>query len=258
MLNIKVADQMPPKIGVFDLETTGIDVESDRIVTAFIGVLDAATGVFVEKHSWLLNPGIPIPEGASAVHGITTERAQREGTDAAEGVFKIAQRLDILDRQGLPIVIYNASYDLTLLDRELQRHYPGTRQTVPRVVFDPLVLDKGIDKYRKGSRKLVDVAAHYRVPVEANAHDAEADCLMAGRLMVKLLGHSRLQVLTPLEIHAKTIPTARAQRDSLRDYFRKKAAGAATQEERAEFNEKAASVRSEWPIIPRPDETKES
>ena len=257
MLNVPVKSAMPPRLAVFDTETSGIDTETERIVTAFIGVLDTATGVFVEKHSWLLNPGIPIPEAASAVHGITTERAEREGTDPKMGVFEIAQRLDILDRQGLPVVIYNAPYDLTILDREMQRYYPGTRPTVPRVVFDPLVLDKGLDKYRKGSRKLVDVAAHYGVPVEANAHDAEADCLMAGRLMVKLLGHSRIAELSPLQIHSKTIPTARDQMDSLREYFRKRAAGASTQEERAEFNAKAASVRNDWPIIPRP-ETKES
>ena len=53
------------RLGVFDLETTGIDVETARIVTAFIGVMDTATGEMVDRWTWVIDPGIPVPTAAS-------------------------------------------------------------------------------------------------------------------------------------------------------------------------------------------------
>lgn len=63
------------ELGVFDLETTGIDVETARIVTAHVGAIDA-NGSVIERSDWLVNPGVVIPPQATAVHGITTERAR--------------------------------------------------------------------------------------------------------------------------------------------------------------------------------------
>lgn len=64
----------PPALAVFDLETTGVDVTSARIVTAFVGVL-SVDGTLISSRSWLADPGVEIPAGAAAIHGITTERA---------------------------------------------------------------------------------------------------------------------------------------------------------------------------------------
>lgn len=62
----------------FDLETTGTDVETDRIVTAAVVRLEADGSVSAEL-TWLLDPGVAIPEQASAIHGISTERAREHG-----------------------------------------------------------------------------------------------------------------------------------------------------------------------------------
>ncbi|MFM9597389.1 hypothetical protein ACKI1O_49625, partial [Streptomyces scabiei] len=69
-------------VGVFDLETTGVDVVHDRIVTAHVGVLDA-DGHVIDARDWLADPGVPIPAGAAAIHGVTAERARAEGAPAA-------------------------------------------------------------------------------------------------------------------------------------------------------------------------------
>lgn len=164
-------------LAVFDLETTGIDVESSRIVTACIAVLDAGDRVEA-RWDWLADPGVPIPEGAAAVHGITTERARAEGRDARTVVAEVAQTLRVLLGMGLPLVIYNAPYDLSLLDRECRRH--GIEPLhAPSPVIDPLVIDKAVDRYRKGKRTLVAAAERYEVILE-NAHDAGADAIAAG------------------------------------------------------------------------------
>ena len=73
--NVAVMKQWHDELGVFDLETTGVDVDTSRIVSAHVGVLDAA-GEVIERLDWLVNPGVVIPDGATAVHGITTQRAE--------------------------------------------------------------------------------------------------------------------------------------------------------------------------------------
>ena len=84
-------------LGVFDLETTGIDVETSRVVSAAIGVL-GESGNLVEQWNWLADPGVEIPEQASAVHGITTARARAEGRPAKEVIAEI-----IAVRRGAPL-----------------------------------------------------------------------------------------------------------------------------------------------------------
>lgn len=172
------------QLGVFDLETTGIDVETSRIVSAHVGVIDAA-GVCVERTDWLADPGIEIPAQASAVHGITTERARAEGRPAPQVVAEIISALQSIFERGLAVTVYNAPYDLTLLNREALRY--GLQPLAhPSPVIDPLVIDKAMDRYRKGKRTLEAAAMRYGVEL-LDAHDAGADAIAAGRVAQALL-----------------------------------------------------------------------
>src|SRR5690606_22490016 len=132
------------------------------------------------RWDWLANPGIEIPDGAVAVHGITTDRARAEGRPASAVVAEIAQTLRVLFALGTPVAVYNAPYDLTLLDRECRRHglEPIDR---PSPVIDPLVIDKALDRYRKGKRTLEAAAQRYGVAL-TEAHDAGADAIAAGHV----------------------------------------------------------------------------
>lgn len=113
-------DDPPPwlrVVGVFDLETTGIDVRSDRVVTAHVGLLDA-TGAAVCGRSWRADPGVEIPAAATAVHGISTAQARATGRPAAEVVAEVVGCLRGILDAGIPVVAYNAAYDFTLLRHE--------------------------------------------------------------------------------------------------------------------------------------------
>ncbi len=205
------------RIGVFDLETTGIDVRQDRIVTAHVGVLDA-TGAPVSGRSWLADPGVPIPDTAAAVHGIDTARAQAEGRPAAEVVGEILAALEELFAQGVPVVVYNAPFDLSLLAHEAARH-GATAPAAPCPVIDPLIVDKAWDRYRRGKRTLELVAAHYAVPLE-DAHDAEADAVAAGRVALALLRAFPEEVPpSARELHECQVGWAQEQAASLTDYL---------------------------------------
>ena len=206
-------------LAVFDLETTGVDVRTARIVTACVALLDAS-GAVVSRRDWLADPGVEIPEGAAAVHGISTERARAEGRPAVEVVAEIVDELRAVLGRGTPLVVYNAPYDLTLLAFEAARH--GVAPLVdPAPVVDPLVIDKAVDRYRKGKRTLEAAAAHYGVALDG-AHDAGVDAIAAG-LVAREIAEQHAAALPPTLAELQTAQAAwhEQQADSFEDYMRR-------------------------------------
>ncbi|MFE5771411.1 3'-5' exonuclease [Streptomyces sp. NPDC056485] len=225
----------------FDLETTGVDVEEDRVVTAC--VVHCGGGEDTQSRMWLADPGVEIPEGAAKVHGINTEQARAEGAPAATVVAEIVTELAEAVNGGQPLVIMNAAYDLTLLDREARRHgiTPLAELVGDRLlVLDPRVLDKQVDKFRRGGRKLEDLCRTYRVALDG-AHSADADALAACRVVWRM-GQSfpDMTRATPAELHALQTGWAREQAESLASYFRRTPGKESW----------ADGVRTEWPLIP--------
>jgi len=102
-------------IAVFDTETTGVDVTKAKIVTAALHLMNQNGEVLPGGKDWLINPGVPIPPAAIAVHKITDEMVQRDGMDAATGVQEIVTAIQELFERGIPVVAYNAAYDFSLL-----------------------------------------------------------------------------------------------------------------------------------------------
>lgn len=205
------------RVGVFDLETTGVDVAADRIVTAHVGVLDEF-GTVVQRADWLADPGIEIPDSAAAIHGITTERARAEGRPPAEVVAEIVTALRALFDAGVPVVAYNASYDFSLLAHEAVRHGVDPLRD-PGPVIDPLVLDKAVDRYRRGKRTLDVVSEHYGVVLDG-AHEASADAIAAGRVAQAIAERFAHRLPAEAEaLHEAQIGWARSQAESLTEYF---------------------------------------
>lgn len=228
------------RLAAFDLETTGVDCESDRIVTASVSFVGG--GLPVESHDWLVDPGIEIPAGATAVHGITTEHARVNGRPSGAAVGEITTLLTAHLQRGMPIIVFNARFDLTCLDREARRH--GLQPLVDRVgrdgmlVVDPFVLDKQVDRYRRGKRTLTAVCEHYRVRLDG-AHAANADALAAARVAWRLAQTvAELRDADLPTLHEQQVAWAAEQAVSLQDYFR----GRGSDEQ----------VECAWPIIPAP------
>lgn len=199
----------------FDLETTSADPETARIVTACVVLIEP--GRPVEPMTWLLDPGVEIPEGAAAIHGVTTEHARNLGMPAREGVAEISDLLlDHWVGGGLPVVIFNAPYDTTVLDREMRRHL-GVRLS-PGVVLDPFVIDKHVS-YRRGKRTLSAQCEHYGVR-HGGAHDATADALAAARVLWRIAQrYPTVAGKTVQELHLAQVQWASEQAASFRDYL---------------------------------------
>ncbi|ESQ00826.1 DNA polymerase III subunit epsilon [Streptomyces sp. GBA 94-10 4N24] len=222
----------------FDLETTGTDPREARIVTA--AVIEVADGERRGHRTWLADPGIPIPAGATAVHGITDARAAAEGSPPDRVADSVAEALTGYWRAGVPVVAYNAPFDLTLLAAELRRHrLPSLAERLGGApvgpVIDPLTVDRAVDRYRKGSRRLSAVCAEYGVALE-DAHDASADALAAARLARAIaLRHPKVACLGPAALHERQIAWAAERAADFQAYLRRK-------------GERGAVVDGGWPL----------
>jgi DNA polymerase-3 subunit epsilon len=166
----------------FDLETTSPLPTEARIVTA--SVVSTQNGTTASTN-WLADPGVEIPTEASEIHGVTTEHARAHGRPVAEVTPEVVARITKAWANGWPVVIYNACYDLTVLHHELIRHCSSQGIGEIGPVIDPLIIDKHVDRYRKGKRTLTAACGHYRIEL-TDAHTSEADALAAMRVCWKL------------------------------------------------------------------------
>ncbi|MFJ6560157.1 3'-5' exonuclease [Streptomyces sp. NPDC091412] len=209
----------------FDLETTGTDPREARIVTG--AVIEVRGGEPAGRREWLADPGVEIPADAVAVHGISNERAAAEGEPADRVADAIADALTGYWKTGVPVVAYNAAFDLTLLSAELRRYgLPSLSDRLggaePGPVVDPYTIDRWADRYRPGKRTLEAVCAEYGVVLDA-AHDASADALAAARLAAAIAGrHSKVAALGPAELHRRQIEWHAAWAADFQDFLRRK------------------------------------
>ncbi|WP_369377084.1 exonuclease domain-containing protein [Streptomyces sp. cg36] len=227
------------RLVAFNAETTGIDVECDRIVSAAIVTVGGGQGP--EEIRSLLDPGVEIPAAATEIHGITTEQVRSQGQAAQEAIEEITARLAAHMANGTPLVVFNARFGLTVLDRECRRYgLVPLADRLPRSelvpVVDPLVIDKEMARYRRGSRKLPDLCRHWHVSHQAG-HDAVADAFAAARLAWRLgTVFPRIGQLEPRGLHLLQIGWAERQAIGLQDYLRR--------------TDPNARVDSAWPCIP--------
>ncbi|MDG1041102.1 MAG: 3'-5' exonuclease [Polaribacter sp.] len=98
----------------FDLETTGVNIGTDRIVE--IAILKVFPNGNKERKTWLVNPEVEIPKEASDIHGITNEQVVTEPTFKA-----LAPQISELI-EGCDLAGFNSNrFDIPLLAEELMR-----------------------------------------------------------------------------------------------------------------------------------------
>jgi len=220
----------------FDTETTSADPFEARIVTA--AVLARGPDPAWDDFRWMADPGIEIPAEATAVHGVTTAQAREHGRPAAQVAAEV---LEVLHQHLLvmPLVIYNAAYDLTVLEAEARRYGLPPLDLSRAVIIDPHVLDKQLDRYRKGSRRLDATCAHYRVQL-ADAHDPMQDALAAMRIAWRLgQAYPWLSATSGRKLMDWQAKARRAQCASLAAYFAKTG--------------QPQEVNGDWPVQRQPE-----
>lgn len=207
----------------FDTETTGVNPATDRVVTAALVLRDASG---TRERTWLINPGVEIPETASAIHGITTERARAEGRPPAEALEEVAAILEAAQRNGTPVVAFNAGFDLAILDADLARHglptLPQRLGSPAWPVIDPLVLDRAVDRYRKGKRTLGHLCAEYGV-VPSGLHTAEVDVAATLDVLAAITErHPQVAAMTLPDLHEFQVTAHHAWAVNFNEWLRAK------------------------------------
>ena len=141
----------------------------------------------VRSWSGLIDPGRPIPPDATAVHGISTERARDEGMPLQEAMSLVSDAVLTASRRGIPLAGMKLDYDLTILEtqaRDLCGWGPVERGWCGPVL-DAGVIDRHFDPERTGRRTLSDLCAHYGIEIR-NAHDAAADAVASIEVLFAL------------------------------------------------------------------------
>lgn len=264
-----------------DCETTrehwvdgeGPDVNEERIVSCAVAMVGGGGETW--SHTWLVNPGFRIPPESTAIHGIHDEDVADAPAwaDVADDVLSV---LDDAAEQRIPLVAYNAAYDLTVLDRNLKRvgMDPSGLWQLLRVV-DPMLIDRMIDTYRKGSRKLADTAAIWAARMQRQgllaagidprevlgrerdgAHEAAQDAIAACRLAWLLAGKAEPVPgwnQAEATVQAREWARCRDDLDLLHDWqrrWRREDQERLREHWRAQGNPKWEGVRPEWPVYP--------
>jgi len=167
-----------------DVETTGLDPEKDKIVE--LGTARMVNGKINKVHSRLINPGIPIPPEASAIHGITDKKV-KDAPEFGDIVQKVADWLSTAD----VLVAYNWPFDASFMLNEMGDAWKWLAMTKP--VIDPLVVVR-LEKVGrfwkgKGRHKLENVIDRLGIWVDGNAHSAGTDCEMTLTVLQAFMDH---------------------------------------------------------------------
>ena len=146
----------------FDLETTGINIGTDRIVE--ISILKVFPNGNKESKTWLVNPEMEIPQNSSDIHGITNEQV------VAEPTFKeLAPQVSALIA-GCDLAGFNSNrFDIPLLAEELMR------AGIDFNMNDRKAIDVQVIFHKKEQRTLSAGYQFYCGKELEGAHGAEAD-----------------------------------------------------------------------------------
>lgn len=161
---------------VLDSETTGLDVETARIVSLGAVRLQGPRIYAQANLDCLVRPDIPIPAASTAIHGIGDALVA-----AAPPIAEALPRLEALVGPGA-VIGHNIGYDLTILAREADRCGRAWR-TPPSL--DTGLLTAALEPNLK-DLNLEELAARLGVPVEGR-HTALGDALVTAEVFVRLL-----------------------------------------------------------------------
>lgn len=151
---------------VFDLETTGIMVASDEVIE--ISAVKVIGGEVVDEFSSLVNPGRPIPYGASRVNGIYDDMV----VDAPDFATALSKFLEFAG--DLVLVGHNiGSFDMKFICRDAMKYWG---ETIGNDYIDTLSISKSYLP-QLSCHKLTDLAQYYGINPKG-AHRALNDCRM--------------------------------------------------------------------------------
>lgn len=167
-----------------DLETTGLDPESDEILSIGFAVVCEGSVRIADSRHYLVKPTRPVPEASAVVHGITDDRI-RAALPIREALPPLLGALE-----GRVLLAHYAALEIGFLDRLCRALY-GAPCLVP--VIDTLDLERRMLERRQtpirpGMLRLAAIRERYGLP-RYRAHDALVDAVATGELLLAQLAY---------------------------------------------------------------------
>ena len=190
---------------IFDTETTGLPKNFNAPVSdsanwprmvQIAWQLHDAKGNLIEAHDFIVKPeGYEIPYNATKVHGITNEKANKEGVELTWLLHKFNEGLDKADF----VVGHNIQFDLNIVGAEYHRKQTETPMfdKTPVDTMDSSISYCQLPGGKGGGYKRPNLTElHFTLFKERfdEAHNATADVEATARCFLELL---RLQVISP-------------------------------------------------------------
>lgn len=163
MIPSPILTNKPNNLVFLDTETTGLSMDHGAKICE-IAMLKVCDGLETEFNT-LVNPGGPIPEFSSNIHGITNEMVKDAPTfkDIAQDIANFIN--------GFVLVCHNASFDLNFISKQIMESGINS----PEMYFlDTLIISRQYFCFE--SNKLGDIAKILDIEVK-EAHRAMADVL---------------------------------------------------------------------------------
>jgi DNA polymerase-3 subunit epsilon len=177
--------QITSPIAFFDLETTGFSTREARIVEwAVLRIEPESEPVIVSRRC---NPGVPIPEFVSSIHGIYDHHVSDlpRFADQSEDIVRLLY--------GATVAGFNIlKYDIPLLNSELDRaNYPLVRIPYNNYI-DVMKMFHFYVPRVYGKRNLSLAYELYCGEVHRKAHGAESDVIASAKILDSMVGRHKL------------------------------------------------------------------
>jgi len=160
-------------IAVIDLETTGFDIETVKIVSIGITIIDV-NGKLQPTEEIFVNPGVKIPKQASDVHGITDEMA-KDWPVFRDVASQVVDKLKDCDLAGFNV----DQYDLPILKKEFERVGVADFGKDAKVIDVMKIYQKNVDQ------GLSSAVRHYLARSHKDAHSSAVDSKATAEVFLK-------------------------------------------------------------------------
>lgn len=175
---IELDNNINQRFIAFDVETTGLNPSSDRIIE--LGAVVFENKKIINKFSSLVNPQIKVPSRATAVNHITNKML-KNAPDEKEAFSRLIDFLGDAINGATILCAHNATFDMKFLSETLMRlGYDGTIYYADTLSISRKLV-KGLNNYKQ------DTVASYFNIVNEESHRAVTDAEVCGKILIKLL-----------------------------------------------------------------------
>lgn len=167
--------EIPDRFVMLDLETTGLDAYTSRIVE--IAMIRYVNGEKEDVYCQLIDPEIHIPSSATQVNGITDDMVRNQPK-----IYEVIDHIyDFIN--GEIIAGYNVGFDLKFLSAAFARSNKHIENVITLDVLQ--VVKEAIPQNKTRDRKLSTMKEYFGI--QCDSHRALADCETAFQVLTQCL-----------------------------------------------------------------------